>query len=107
MEETERAPAFEKFIESTNRLLADDSFREVLRELEAEGEKVVGTIARDPAGFLESRGVELPDHFRVSLEQYAESAVKGTTTTRYCLRICAWHWCIEICISKTTTRSVT
>jgi hypothetical protein len=100
----DRQSVFEDFMAEVSSLLVNDDFRKVLRELDAEekGESVEHLL-RDPVGLLSDRGVELPREFNVSAHQHFEEAEKGTTTTRYCLRICAWGWCIEICVSRTTT----
>ena len=104
--EDDRRAGFEKFMEGVNRLLADDNFREVLLELEAEGEEALGLLEPDPAAFLRHRGVPIPEDFRFSVEERSQARQKGQrTTVCYCLRICWWRWCIEICVCR--TRSVT
>lgn len=105
MREHDRTEAFEKFMGDVNKLLADERLREVLHELDKEGEEAFNMLAPDPAAYLRYRGVEIPADYRITVEQHAEKAAKGTTTTMYCLRICWWRWCITICIivSRTTT----
>jgi hypothetical protein len=112
MKEHDRSRAFNSFLDTVSRLLADETLREVLRELDAEGEEAFDLLATDPAAFLKFQGVENPDGYRVSVTRQPEpetaAATKGgTTTTAYCLRICWWRWCITICIiiTRTTTRT--
>lgn len=106
MKEQDRRPAFDRFMEGVNRLLADRNFREVLMELDAEEEEAVSLLAPDPAAFLRYRGVEIPEDFRLSVEKTSEAATTGGATTGgnrtvcYCLRICWWRWCITICICR-------
>lgn len=95
--------SFQNFMDGFNRLMADEKFREVLLELDSEGEKAINLLAPDPAAFLRFQGVQIPEDFRIAVEQHSEAASKGTRTVRYCLRICWWRWCISICISRTTT----
>jgi hypothetical protein len=114
MKEHDRTEAFEKFIGNVNRLLADERLREVLQELDKEGEEAFDLLAPDPAAYLRYRGVEIPEDYRITVEQQ-EEPVEGTTaaarrtrttTTRYCVRICWWRWCVSICITisrRTTT----
>jgi hypothetical protein len=106
MRDHDRTAAFEKFMGDVNKLLADERLREVLQELDKEGEEAFDLLAPDPAAFLRYRGVEIPADYRITVEQRTEEAARGTTTTAYCLRICWWRWCITICIivtRKTTT----
>ena len=98
MREHDRTKAFETFLGNTNKLLADATLREVLQELDEEGEEAFELLAPDAAAYLRYRGVKIPDDYRVTVEQRAEQSAKGTTTTAYCLRICWWRWCITICI---------
>jgi hypothetical protein len=111
MKEADRTRAFSSFLDTVNRLLADESLREVLRELDAEGEEAFDLLATDPASFLRFQGVDIPDGYRVAVTRQPEpetaAAGKGTTTTAYCLRICWWRWCVTICIiiTRTTTRA--
>jgi hypothetical protein len=63
-------------------------------------------LAPDAAAYLRYRGVKIPEDYRITVEAHPEAAAKGTTVTAYCLRICWWRWCIEICIivvRRTTT----
>jgi hypothetical protein len=106
MREHDRTDALEKFLGNVNELLGDATLREVLQELDKEGEEAFELLAPDPAAYLRYRGVKIPEDYRVTVEQHAEAAAKGTTATAYCLRICWWRWCITICIiivRRTTT----
>lgn len=106
MKDYDRTDALEKFLGNVNALLGDATLREVLQELDKEGEEAFELLAPDAAAYLRYRGVKLPEDYRVTVEQHAEKAAKGTTTTAYCLRICWWRWCITICIivvRRTTT----
>jgi hypothetical protein len=108
-EKYDRRPAFEKFMENVNGLLADRNFREVLMELDAE-EESVSLLAPDPAAFLRYRGVKIPEDFILSVESHTEAPAKsggggGGGTICYCLRICWWRWCITICICRIVVAS--
>jgi hypothetical protein len=103
--EHDKNPTFETFLEGVNHLLADRNLRDVLGELDASEEGTVSLLSADPAALLVYRGVEIPEGFRISVDQASADVAKGTTTTRYCVRICAWRWCFEICFTKTTTTS--
>jgi hypothetical protein len=98
MKEQDRSKAFSKFMEDVSKLLADEKLREVLQELDTEGEEAFELLAPDPGAFLRYRGVKIPADYKVEVQQTAEARTKGTTTTYYCLRICWWRWCITICI---------
>ncbi len=101
MKEYDRRPAFEKFMEGVNRLLADRNFREVLLEIDTEEEEALSLLAPDPAAFLRHRGVQIPEDFRLSVEKHSEAATTGgNRTVCYCLRICWWRWCVTICICR-------
>jgi hypothetical protein len=104
--EEDRNPTFEKFMEGVNQLLVDRSLREVLREVDAREEETISLLTSDPAAFLRYRGIQIPEYFRVSVHQKSEEAAKGTTTTRYCLTVCAWRWCFTICLERTTKTSL-
>jgi hypothetical protein len=105
MKEQDRTKAFNKFLEETNKLFADEKLREVLHELDVEGEEAFELLSPDPAAFLRYRGVKIPPDYRITVEQQVERQKGGTTVTAYCLRICWWRWCITICIiiRRTTT----
>jgi len=111
MKDIDRSAALDTFLDHAGRLLTDVRLREVLHELDTEGEEAFDLLAVDPAAFLRYQGVEIPDGYRISATRQAEpdstaAATKGTTTTAYCLRICWWRWCITICIIvvRTTAR---
>lgn len=106
VKEYDRRPAFDKFMENVNRLLADKNLREVLMELDTEEGEAVSLLAPDPAAFLRHRGVKIPEDFRLSVTEQVEAAPRGQTVC-YCLRICWWRWCITICICKIVTTSST
>jgi hypothetical protein len=107
--EDDRRSGFERFMEGVNGLLADENLREVLLELDAEGEEAVALLAPDPAAFLKHRGVRIPEDFRLSIEERSEEAAaraggsRPPRTVCYCLRICWWRWCIEICVCRRTS----
>jgi hypothetical protein len=97
--ERDRTEGFQKFTEGVTALLGDENFREVLVELDAEGEEAASLLAPDPAAFLRQRGVEIPQDFRLSVEKSSQGGAGGRTVC-YCLRICWWRWCISICICR-------
>jgi hypothetical protein len=100
----DRRTGFKKFMEGVNRLLADENFREVLQELDEEGEEALGLLELDPAAFLKHRGVAIPEDFRISVVERAQQAPKGQRTrVCYCLEICWWRWCVSICFCITRT----
>jgi hypothetical protein len=106
MKDEDRAKAFGKFLDEVNKLLVNPKLREVLEELDAEGEEAFALLAPDPAAFLRYKGVEIPADYKVTVEQQEERQAGRTTVTLYCLRICWWRWCLTICIvvvSKTST----
>jgi len=57
-----RAP-FDYFMENVNRLIADQHFREVLRELDEGKKETLSLLASDPTAFLRYRGVQIPQIF--------------------------------------------
>jgi hypothetical protein len=63
-----RAP-FDYFMENVNRLLADQHFREVLRELDEGKKETLSLLASDPTAFLRYRGVQIPQDFRISVKK--------------------------------------
>ena len=69
VKEHDRKAAFDYFMENANRLLADRQLREVLMELDEEGEEAVSQLAPDPAAFLRHRGVQIPEDFRTLRSQ--------------------------------------
>lgn len=111
MKDIDRTKAFNSFLDNVNRLLADEKLREVLHELDTEGEEAFDLLETDPAAFLRFQGVAIPEDYRVSVTRQPQPESKaatkgGTTTTSYCLRICWWRWCITICIVITRTTQV-
>jgi hypothetical protein len=78
VKEQDRKPAFEKFMEGVNGLLADRHFRQVLMELDAaEKEETLSLLAPDPAAFLRYRGVQVPQDFRFSVKTHSEATATG------------------------------
>lgn len=109
MKDDDRSEAFDKFMEGVNGLLTDRTFREVMLELDREGEEAAGILASDPAAYLKYRGVQIPEDFRLSVERRIEeeAAAAGTGTGTggrrvvcYCLEICWWRWCVKFCICR-------
>lgn len=105
MKDYDRRAAFDHFMENVNRLVADRHFRDVLMDLDAEGEEAVSLLAPDPAAYLRHQGVQIPQDFRLSVDKTTEAAptTGGSRTVCYCLRICWWRWCITICICRIVT----
>lgn len=110
MRDEDRTELFEKFMEGVSGLLADRTFREVLTELEGEGEEAASLFASDPAAFLKHRGVQIPEDFRLSVERQiegeAEAAAPGTGTgggrrvVCWCLKVCFLWWCFTVCFCR-------
>ncbi len=111
MDDAQREKAFGAFLQNANRLLADERLREVLTEIDASGRDALEQLGPDATAALRFRGVDIPQDYRVELVEDVEDAAaaakkgKGTSTTKYCLRICWWRWCVEVCvvIERTTT----
>ncbi|MGA9162724.1 MAG: hypothetical protein WB297_17910, partial [Actinomycetota bacterium] len=76
MRDEDKTELFEKFMEGVSGLLADRKFREVLTELEREGEEAASLLASDPAAFLKHRGVQIPEDFRLSVERQIEGGAE-------------------------------
>lgn len=109
MRDVDRTKAFDTFLDNVNQLLGDVKLREVLHELDTEGEEAFDLLQTDPAAFLRYQGVVIPEDYRISVtrspdpESQAAAKKGGATSTAYCLRICWWRWCITICIIITRT----
>jgi hypothetical protein len=97
MRERDREEAFEKFTKGVSALLGDENFREVMLELDAEGEEVASRLAPDPAAFLRQRGVRIPEDFRLSLETRLAGRDGGFC---YCIVICYLWWCFWWCTCR-------
>ena len=81
-EERDGKPAFDYFMDNVNRLLADQHFREVLRELDEGRKETLSLLASDPAAFLRYRGVQIPQDFRVSVKKTFKDAATHEPVTR-------------------------
>jgi hypothetical protein len=105
MRDEDRKAGFEHFMKGVDGLLADEKLREVLLELDADGEEAASLLEPDVAAFLRQRGVRIPEDFRISVTQEAAARPKGqqTQTVCYCLEICWWRWCVRICVCRTRT----
>jgi hypothetical protein len=104
-EERDGRSAFDYYIENVNCLLADQRFREVLRELDEGRKETLSLLASDPAAFLRYRGVQIPQDFRVSLKRNSHDAAAHGPGQGYiiicdCLEVCFLRYCSIFCYCK-------
>jgi hypothetical protein len=99
MRERDRKEGFEKFTEGVSALLGDKNFREVMLELDTEGEEVASLLAPDPAAFLRQRGVHIPEDFRLSVEKRSQGLAGGGGFC-FCIVICYLWWCFWWCTCR-------
>lgn len=99
-----RAP-FDYFMENLNLLLADQHFREVLRELDEGRKETLSLLASDPAAFLRYRGVQIPNDFRVSIKKTSSEAAtngggQGNIIVCDCIEFCFLRYCTIFCYCR-------
>ena len=103
-EERDGKAAFDYFITNVNRLLADEHFREVLRELDEGRKESLSLLASDPAAFLRYRGVQIPQDFRVSVNKTSKNDAThgggGHIVICDCVEVCFLRYCIILCYCK-------
>jgi hypothetical protein len=104
-EEREGAAPFDYYMESVNRLIADQHFREVLRELDEGRKETLSLLASDPPAFLRYRGVQVPQDFRVSIRRTSKDAAthgggEGIILICDCLEVCFLRWCSIFCYCR-------
>jgi hypothetical protein len=104
-EERDGRGAFDYFMENISRLLADQHFREVLRELDEGRKETLSLLASDPAAFLRYREVQIPQDFRVSLKRNSNDAAthgggQGYIIVCDCLEVCFLRYCSIFCYCK-------
>jgi hypothetical protein len=104
-EERDGRAVFDDFMENVNRLLADQHFREVLRELDEGRKETLSLLASDPAAFLRRRGVQIPQDFRVSVKKTSKDAVAqggggGPIFICDCVEVCFFRYCMILCYCK-------
>jgi hypothetical protein len=83
----ERKQALDKFHGAMTRSVNSPRFKRALEEFENDPE----AAKRDPKGFLESHGVELPDEATVEIVEQEGSYC-------YCIRVCVLWWCWWACV---------
>jgi hypothetical protein len=83
----ERKQARDKFHGAVTRAVNSRRFKDALEEFEENPDEA----KRDPKGFLQSRGVELPDDATVEVVEQEGSYC-------YCLRVCVNWWCWSVCV---------
>jgi hypothetical protein len=98
-EERDGRAAFDYFMENVNRLLADEHFREVLRELDEGRKESLSLLASDPAAFLRYRGVQIPQDFRISVKKTSKDAAthgggQGHIIICDCVEVCFLRYCM-------------
>jgi hypothetical protein len=115
-EERNGKTAFDYYMENVNRLLADQHFRAVLRELGEGKKETLSLLASDPAAFLRYRGVQIPQDFRVSFKKTFKDAATHEPVTRAefeqkarpgpggdviiicdCIEVCFLRYCTILC----------
>lgn len=104
-EERDERSAFDYFWDNAQRLQADQSFREVLRELDEGRQDTLSLLVSDPAGFLSFRGIQIPQDFRVSVKRTFEHVAApggggggtGHEITCDCIVICFLRYCGIVC----------
>lgn len=83
----ERKQAIDKFHGAITRMTNSPRFKDALAEFEENPE----AAQQDPKGFLEERGVELPEDAEVSV-------VERPGSSCWCWRVCVWWWCWDVCV---------
>jgi hypothetical protein len=83
----ERNKARDKFHGAMTRAVNSPRFKRALEEFEENPEEA----KQDPKGFLESRGVELPEDATVEVVEQEGSYC-------YCWRVCVLWWCWWVCV---------
>ena len=83
----ERRQALDKFHRAMTHAVNSRNFKRALEEFEDDPEAAKG----DPKGFLESRGVELPEEATVEVVEQEGSYC-------YCWRVCVLWWCWTVCV---------
>jgi hypothetical protein len=103
-EEREASP-FDYFMDNVNRLLADQQFRNVLRELDEGQKETLSLLASDPDAFLRYRGVQIPQDFRVSVKKTSKEAASDGDGDGYiivcdCVEVCFLRYCSILCYCR-------
>ena len=114
-EQRDGTAPFDYFMENVNRLLADQHFREVLRELDEGNKETLSLLASDPTAFLRYRGVQIPQDFRISVKKTFKDAATHEPVTRAkieeirgggggghiiicdCIEVCFLRYCSILC----------
>jgi hypothetical protein len=104
-EERDGKAAFDYFMENVSRLLADQHFREVLRELDEGRKETLNLLVSDPPAFLRYRGVPIPQDFRVSVTKTSKDAATqggggGHIIICDCVELCFLRYCVIYCYCK-------
>ena len=104
-EQRDGRDTFDYFMENVNHLLADQHFREVLRELDEGRKETLSLLASDPAAFLRYRGVQIPQDFRVSVKKTSKDAAadgggEGHIIICDCVEVCFLRYCLILCYCK-------
>ena len=102
MAEEREGRAFDYFMENVNRLLADQHFREVLRELDEGRKETLSLLVSDPGAFLRYRGVQIPQDLRVSVRKTSKDAAthgggEGYIIICDCVEVCFLRYCMILC----------
>lgn len=83
----QRKQAVDKVHAEMTRMVNSRGFKKALEDLDENPE----AARQDPRGFLEQRGVDLPDDAEVSLVDRPGSAC-------WCYRVCVLWWCWDVCV---------
>jgi hypothetical protein len=82
-----RKEALDKFHGAMTRAVNSPRFKKALEDFEENPEEA----KRDPKGFLQSRGVELPEEATVEVVEQEGSYC-------WCWNVCVWWWCWRVCV---------
>lgn len=83
----ERKEAVDKFHGHLTRMVNSPKFKEAMVEFEENP----AAAQQDPKGFLKQRDVPVPDEAEVSV-------VERPGSSCWCLRVCFWWWCWDVCV---------
>jgi hypothetical protein len=83
----QRKEAIDRFHGAVQRAVNSPKFKDALADFEENPQ----AAQQDPKGFLEQRGVQLPDEAEVSVIERPGSAC-------WCWRVCVLWWCWDACV---------
>jgi hypothetical protein len=103
--EYDRKAPLDYFLDNVNRLQTDPRFRDILRELDEGRKETLNLLASDPSAFLNYRGVQIPDGFRVSFKKRPHDEARpvggggggGPIIICDCIEVCFLRYCTIFC----------